>query len=162
MSSYDEKNIQEIYESALSDPSLFPDLNIENLLEAIDEDKYENIENKTINSINEEIFDVINSMKMKIDTKKEICKRLVGYKYVSELHEIENGKHIRWIKHDGNKLTNGGLVVNTKFTDDGAQILCLNNARRFNQVKINNNEIFQKLSPEEQILLMANEYVHNG
>ena len=66
------------------------------------------------------------------------------------------------INHNNNKLTNGGIVVNTKFTDDGAQIVCLNNARRFNQVKINNNEIFQKLSPEEQILLMANEYVHNG
>lgn len=162
MSSLDEKDIQEIYESALNDPSLFSDLNVEHLLDAIDEDKYENIENKTINSINEEIFDVVNGMNMKIETKKDICKRLIGYKYVNELHEIENGKHIRWINHNNNKLTNGGIVVNTKFTDDGAQIVCLNNARRFNQVKINNNEIFQRLSPEEQILLMANEYVHNG
>ena len=66
MSSLDEKDIQEIYESALNDPSLFSDLNVEHLLDAIDEDKYENIENKTINSINEEIFDVVNCMNMKI------------------------------------------------------------------------------------------------
>ena len=160
MSKFAEKDVQEIYESAMQDPNLFAELDITHLLDGIDDEKYENIENKTINSINEDIFDVVKPMSIEINNKKDICKRLIGYKYISELHEIENGKHIRWIKHGTNKLTNGGIVVNTKFTDDGAQIVCLNNARRFNQVKMNSNEIFQKLSPEEQILLMANEYLH--
>tara|TARA_B100000161_G_scaffold69145_2_gene47374 strand:+ start:913 stop:1398 length:486 start_codon:yes stop_codon:yes gene_type:complete len=161
MSSFDEMEIQEIYESAMNDPSLVAELGLDNLLEAIDEEKYENLENKTINSINKEIYEKINEIDASVEDKKKICSKLVGYKCIDELQEIENGKHIRWIKHGTKNLTNGGIVVNIKFSDNGAQILCLNNARRFNQVKVDTNDIFQRLSPEEQILLMANEYVHS-
>ena len=162
MSTFDEMEIQEIYEQALNDPSLVSELDIQELLDAIEEDKYQNLQNKTMQSLNEDIFGVVNELELTNEEKKSICEKLIGYKYVSEIQEIENGKYIRWIKEGSTKLTNGGIVTGTKFyTNGSSQIVCLNNARRFNQVRLDTNEIFQKLTPEEQILLMANEYVQS-
>jgi len=104
MAKLNESEIQEIYEAALTDSSLFSTIDVEELLEGIDEDKYENLEDYTMESINKEIFEIIKESL--IENKKENCNKLIGYKYINELNELSSGRHIRWIKHTNNKLTN--------------------------------------------------------
>jgi hypothetical protein len=80
--------------------------------------------------------------------------RLMGYRYVDRVCDLRNGQLIRWIKND--KLTNGGLLMNVKIENNGVLLLCKNNANRFFNVRFDDSVLFQKLSMEEQIVLMAN------
>lgn len=159
MSYLDEKEIQDIYENAMKDPTLFSSLNIDDLLEGIDEEKYNSLDGKTISSMTETIYNVLENEDISVDTQKTLCGKLVGYKYVDELTDLNNGRHIRWINKKTKKISNGGILVNVKFLDNGVHLLCLNSARKFNQIKFDANHIFQRLSPEEQVILMAYEYI---
>jgi hypothetical protein len=53
-------------------------------------------------------------------------------------------------------LTNGGILLDIKVTDDGINILCKNSMNRFFSYKWDDCLSYQKLSFEEQIILMAN------
>lgn len=88
--------------------------------------------------------------------------KLLEYRYIDEIHELSAGKHVRWIrfpKTDTDKvtLTNGGIIVNIKFTDTGTQVLTKNGAR-FIQYKFDDCLTFQKLSADEQLILAAYEH----
>jgi len=53
-------------------------------------------------------------------------------------------------------LTNGGIVVDIKFLDNGTHVLC-KNKMRFIQYKFDDCITFQKLSSDEQLLLSCYE-----
>ena len=152
-------NVNEIFESAIKDPSLFSTIDIDNLLESIENEKNDYLENKTMQTVTDEIFDKICELGISETKARELCNRLVGYRYVDEIHEIHKGKHIRWIRQGTDRLTNGGIVVDIKFLDNGTQILTMNSQRRFIQFKFDNCISFQKLSVEEQLILMAYEHL---
>ena len=152
-------NVNEIFESAIKDPSLFSTLDINNLLESIENEKNDYLENKTMQTVTDEVFDKICELGIPETKARELCNRLVGYRYVDEIHEIHKGKHIRWIRQGADRLTNGGIVVDIKFLDNGTQILTMNSQRRFIQFKFDNCIAFQKLSVEEQLILMAYEHL---
>ena len=50
-------------------------------------------------------------------------------------------------------LTNGGIICDIKFYNNGVQILCKNNGNRFFQIKFDSCLIFQKINKQEQIIL---------
>jgi hypothetical protein len=50
-------------------------------------------------------------------------------------------------------------VVDIKFLDNGTQILTMNSLRRFIQFKFDECLTFQKLTVEEQLILMAYEHL---
>jgi len=152
-------NINEIYESALKDPTLFSTIDIEQLLNSIESEKNDYLENKTMNDVTIDIFNKINELNLSEEKMREFCNKLIGYRYVDEIHEIHKGKHIRWLKYNTDRLTNGGIVVDIKFMDNGTQILCMNSQKRFMQYKFDDCLTFQKLSVEEQLILMAYEYI---
>jgi hypothetical protein len=152
-------NINEIYESALKDPALFSTIDIEQLLNSIENEKNDYLENKTMNDVTLDIFEKINELNLSEEKTREFCNKLIGYRYVDEIHEIHKGKHIRWLKNNTDRLTNGGIVVDIKFLDNGTQILCMNSQKRFMQYKFDDCLTFQKLSIEEQLILMAYEYI---
>ena len=150
-------DINEVFESAKKDPNLFSTIDIENILASIENDKNDYLENKTLADIVKENFENVRSLGIDKTTMEKICNKLIGYRYVDEIHELFKGRHIRWIR-DG-ALTNGGIVVDIKFTDDGIQILCKNNMNRFIQYRFDECLTFQKLSSEEELLLMAYEHI---
>lgn len=159
-----EIDINEIFENAMKDPELFSTLNIEKLLENIESEKNNYLDGKTLRSINDEIYEKINELDLR--DHHEICNKLIGYRYVDELHELHKGKHVRWIrlyKNDSQiddiKLTNGGIVTDIKFMNNGTHVLCMNSQRRFIQYKFDECLTFQKLSVEEQLILMAYEHI---
>jgi hypothetical protein len=156
-----EININEIFESASKDPSLFSRIDIEKLLDSIEKDRNDYLDNKTMNNIITDVFEKVDSLVLTTEEKKKICNKLIGYRYVDELHEIHKGKHVRWIRNSTKKLTNGGIVVDIKFLDNGTQILTMNSQRQFIQYKFDDCLTFQKLSVEEQLILMAYEHLNS-
>lgn len=157
----DSNQIQEIFENARKDPELFSTIDIEQLLESIESDKNDYLEGKTLNEINNDIYEKINTLNTTNEKKQEICNKLIGYRYVDELHELHKGKHVRWIRCTIGepKLTTGGIVIDIKFLDNGTHVLCKNNLNRFVQYKFDDCITFQKLSSEEQLILMAYEHI---
>jgi hypothetical protein len=153
-------DVKEIFEQALKDPSLTSNLDIEKLIESLEDERNDYLENKTMQEINHDIFNKIKKLNTSLDDKKEICEKLIGYHAINEVYELHKGKHIRWIRN--NKLTNGGIIVDVKFTNNGTQVLCMNSAKRFIQIKIDECMIFQKLSETEQLIIMAYECVQKN
>jgi len=153
-------NINQLFEDALKDPNLFSTIDIDNLLSKIETDKHDYLENKTTASITDEIYTLLSEQVPPIENKKEICKRLVGYRYVDEINELHKGKHIRWIRSGTGKLTNGGIVMDIKFLDNGTHVMCKNAINRFVQYKFDECITFQKLSMEEQLIMMAYEHIN--
>ena len=93
-----------------------------------------------------------------IQSLKERDIQLRSNRYVDEINELHKGKHIRWIRTGTTSLTNGGIVVDIKFKDNGTHIMCKNGMNRFIQYKFDDCITFQKLSTEEQLIMMAYEH----
>ena len=151
------ENINDIYNEAIRDPRLLSQLDVNEILNVIDNDNNSYLDNKSLENINNEIFEIINNLNVDIESKQLFCSKLINYRFVDELHELHKGKHVRWIRHNTKtiNLTNGGIVVNIKFLDNGTQILVKNSGNKFIQIKFDECFIFQKLSNEEQLVLMA-------
>jgi len=153
------KNIDDIFESAKKDPELFSQIDINNILASAENEKNDYLENRTLNDIHKAVFENIQDLSLSKEATKFLCDKLIGYRYVDEIHELFKGRHIRWIRHSDErcKLTTGGIVVDIKFLEEGIHILCKNNRNHFIQYKFDECLTFQKLSTEEQLLLMAYE-----
>jgi acid phosphatase class B len=155
-------NVIEIFENASKDPTLFSTINIEQLLDTIENEKNDYLENKSMEDITNNIFEKIREHSISPDIAKELCNKLIGYRVVDEIHELHKGKHIRWIRTSATpiKITTGGIVMEIKFLDNGMHVLCMNSQKRFTQYKFDDCITFQKLSVEEQLILMAYEYMN--
>jgi len=151
-------NINQIFEDAIKDPSLFSTIDIDNLLNSIETDKNDYLDTKTDQSIIDEIYEQITGQISDKDITEELCKKLAGYRYVDEINELHKGKHVRWIRIGSDRLTCGGIVVDIKFLDNGIQVLCKNSMNRFIQYKFDDCITFQKLTLDEQVILMAYKY----
>jgi hypothetical protein len=138
------------------------DLNIENLLKALDNDENESLIDLTTRKIKSMKNDMLQKLQLPKEKLKEYHKKLKDYRYVGELHEIRYGAYIRWINLkniDHLKLTNGGIICDIQVTDTGLWIKCKNNMNRFFQLKLDECLIFQKLSDQEKIILKALDYL---
>ena len=153
MEKTDSLNINQIFEDALTDPSLLSTLDIDNLLESIENTKNDYLDNKTTSDITSEIQDKLNEIGLSDDEKEIIIVKLKEYRFVDEIHELHKGKMVRWIRNGTNRLTNGGIVTDIKFLDNGVHVLCMNSQRRFIQYKYDDCYTFQKMNVEEQLIL---------
>lgn len=157
MEKKDTPNINQIFEDALNNPSLLSTLDIDNLLESIETTKNDYLDNKTMRIIEDEIQEKLDEIGLSENDKESISVKLKGYRFVDEIHELHKGKMARWIRNGTTKLTNGGIITDIKFLDNGVHILCMNSQRRFIQYKYDDCYTFQKMSIEEQLILMAYE-----
>lgn len=147
-------DLQQIFEDAQNDHSLLSTLDINELLNSLENKNNDYLVDKTFKDIHDDVFNIVNAS-MPTEKVSDICKKLADYRYVDEIYELHKGKHVRWIKD--NKFTNGGIVVDIKFLDNGVHVLCINNQRRLIQYKFDAAITFQKLSVNEQLILMAYE-----
>lgn len=155
-----QNDIETIFSNIRKDSSLLNTIDISELLE---NERNESLENKTLDDILQEIIDVFKECGLENKKIKEFCESLTGYRYIDNLYDIHRGKYIRWInKSSLTKITNGGIVMDTKIMDEGTQILCKTPANRFFQIKFDNNIIFQKLTTGEQLVLYAYEHYKNN
>ena len=137
-------------------------LDIQYILNAVDNDNNESIMKYTMEQISAMKNDVLQQLQLPREELKVIHKKLKAYRYVNDLTDLRYGNYIRWVtlKDPNNiRLTNGGLICDTKFMQTGVHILCKNKMNRMFQIKFDENLIFQKLSDQEQIILDVIKYL---
>jgi hypothetical protein len=158
-------NFQQLVEDAKKDPSLLSTINIDELVSNMDTENSPYLW-KTQKEIEMQILSVLVPHYKTDKSIFELCKKLVGYRYVDELYQLHRGKHVRWLRYrigerpldeDAMRLTNGGIVVDLKFGENGASVLVrVPGAGFFTQYKFDECYTFQKLTDEENMVLFCN------
>lgn len=153
-------DISKLLEEARDDPNLLSSVNVDSLL--LDSVKHDFLENQTLDTI---AHNVVESLKSLMHRKligraqlEEYCQKLMGYRFVDELHLLHKGKYVRWIRIDNpSAMPVGGIVVDIKFGDEGVNVLCRLSSGRFIQYRFDRCLTYQKLTDEEQLILLINE-----
>jgi hypothetical protein len=144
---------------------LFSTIDVDALLAKIENENNHYLENKTLKELSKDIFEAISELNVPDDIAINFCERLSGYRYIERVCDLRNGKLMRWIRRvppvpfNKKSLTNGGLLMNIKIENSGVQLLCRNNMDRFFNIKFDDCLVFQKLTMEEQLILMSYEYI---
>lgn len=141
-------SVQSLFEQAQNDPTLHSTINVNQIINTAPPS---HLENKTMENIMNDIHEILKGKGLSTNKIYDFGMKLSGYRYVDEIHELHRGKHVRWIRD--NTLTNGGIVVDIRFLDNGIHILCMNAGRRFIQYKFDDCITFQKLSVDEEMIL---------
>ena len=159
-----ESEIEKIYKEARQDPSLFSTIDPDDLLKELRKDKNSYIENKTTKNMIEEINQSIEEEfgdELDKEAQKIMIQKLMGYRYVDELDALHIGKNTRWIQKykDDIKVTNGGILLNTNFTEEGIILVIKLWNGRFNKIRFDDCLVYQKMSFGEQLILMVADYM---
>ena len=143
----------EILSNARHDAALRSSINIEELLANVP-----HMKNQTLDTISDDILEAIQSIpSCSLPTVQPICEKLAGYKHIDELHQLQLGRHIRWIRisHKNTSLTKGGIAVDIQFTDTVANIVCKTVYGGFTKFPFSDAVVFQKLSKDEEMVLFV-------
>jgi len=129
---------------------------IEYFEKAVNNENNEQLMNLTFNKIDKKKREILDELHLSKDETKKILKKLEDYRYVEEIQELQIGNYIRWINlndPDNLDLTNGAILSEIKVEDN--IILVLKNfiSRKFFQINMAENFIFQKLSDQERVIL---------
>jgi|UniRef100_A0A6C0HY95 hypothetical protein len=74
----------------------------------------------------------------------------MDYQLIQELHEIKDGRYIKWLKLDEKKWKNG-FVIKVNIEEDGARIL-VKKGKYLITCIYDESIIYQKLSLDEQLI----------
>jgi hypothetical protein len=150
--------MDDIYDIANSQATNLTGEDVTNILECIENNSNPFFNNKTTKMVIEEIQQVLNSNT--VNDVEKVSEKLISYRYIDEVNEVLRGRHVKWvnISKSPKKLKGGGIVLNIKFLDNGVHILC-SQGNRITQYKFDECLTFQKLTDQEQLILMANEYI---
>lgn len=153
--------IRNIFIEAAKDPTLKNTIDVDAILEAMNRTDTCDLGNKCLADLCKEIYEALLQVEIDNNERSELCKKLVEYRLVDEIYKLHKGKHVRWIREQSDKpyLTNGGIVVDIKFLDNGVHVVC-KNKNRFIQYKFDDCITFQKLSTDEQMILGCFELVN--
>jgi len=154
-------DIASLIKEARRDPALLSSIDINKLLQEqeVDSLKYDFLGNQSVESISENVFDSIKRLPIDKNIIATHCEKLVGYRFVDELHLLHKGKYVRWIRHDEpDKMMKGAVVVDVQFGDFGANVLCRLMTGQFLRYRFDKCNTYQKLTDEEQLILMVYEH----
>lgn len=121
------------------------------------------LENHTLNSIQQDIVHIMHIESISPRDNLLFQEKLNGYRYVGDICDLFRGRHIRWIRlFETNKtrvvkptLTNGGIVTDIQFRENGTYIQCKNTRNQFMVFPLDSCIVFQKLTAEECLVLMV-------
>lgn len=124
----------------------------------------ENIMNFNRNKIEDDKINILNEIELSNKVKKNLLKKLKDYRFIDELKDLIIGRYIRWINIGDNEnlnLKNGGIICNIEIDDlkDKINIICKNRFNNFFQLNFANSLIFQKITNQELIVLLALENI---
>lgn len=137
-------------------------MDVDKLLKALDNDNNEDIIDTTTATLKSEVCDVLTELELEEETRKDLCHKLRDYRHVEDISKLASGAYIRWIcmkNPDEIHLTNGALLCDIRFGDEGISLICKGFRNRHFQVKFDECIIFQRLSEQEQVLLSALDYL---
>ena len=121
------------------------------------------LENHTLNSIQRDMMNIMRIENISSKDNLLFQEKLNGYRYVGDICDLFRGRHIRWIRileNNGNRiskptLTNGGIVTDIQFRENGIYIQCKNTRNQFMLFPLDSCIVFQKLTAEECLVLMV-------
>jgi hypothetical protein len=162
-----EAELEKIYKDARQDPSLFSTIDPNELLKELEKERNSYIEDKTTKDMIEEIKQSIEEEfgdELAKDKQKTMIEKLIGYRYVDELDVLHIGKNTRWIQKykDDIKVTNGGILLNTNFTDDGINLVIKLWNGGINKIRFDDCLVYQKMSFGEQLILMVADHIEKN
>lgn len=126
-------------------------------MEKIDDSRYNYLEGMTSVIIQRDKEEALHEFPEEQKTKW--LEKLTSYRVVDNLQDLRLGKYCRWIVRD--ELHGGGYLIKVSFMDNGLYLTCERMKKYKMQVNMDNAIIFQKMTPEELILVMANDYVEH-
>jgi len=135
-------------------------MDVNKLLKALDDDSNENLFNFTTKKILEMNLQVLKELELDKNETLIILKKLKEYRYVDEMNDLKYGTYLRWIPLNDPEnihLTKGAVFCELNITDNGVFIVCKNfgySTKHF-QIKMDECLVFQKLTPQELVLLSA-------
>ena len=132
------------------------------LLHSLENDSNSSIMNLTTALIKDHKNNILQRLQLERSKLKEMHKKLKEYRYCTDMSDLQYGFYIRWIplKDPENLyLTNGGLLCDMKIVNNQIHIICKNNRNRFIQIKFDETMIFQKISPQEKVILSVLDYL---
>ena len=141
-----------------SNEDITTSFDVNELLKAVDNENNAHIAKFTTTQIGEMKDDILEQLGVDEDKKETLLEKLRYYRYIDDLASIKYGAYIRWISLKNPErinLTNGAIMCDIKFYNDGVQIVCKNSRGRIFQIKFDENIIFQKLTEQEQIILQV-------
>lgn len=148
-------NVYNTIRQLRNDASTQSTINITELLNDISDDHTQHLDGQTLESIGRSIYDSL-YLRMPVAMISAFYKKLSGFRHIDKVYLLHRGKYARWIRNDSDppKLENGGIVVDTKITDNGVIVLCKLGSR-FTQYRFNDCITYQKLTADEMLLLSA-------
>ena len=143
-----------------NDASTQSTINIAELLKDVSNERTQHLEGQTIESIGRSIYDSL-LLRVSGDMVRTFYEKLSGFRHIDKIYLLHRGKYARWIRNNSTppKLENGGIVVDTKITDNGVIVLCKIGSR-FTQYQFNDCITYQKLTPDEMLILTAYSALH--
>ncbi len=138
-------------------------MDVDKLLNALENENNESLLDLNKEKISNMKNDILQKLNIKNDKLKLFHKKLKLYRYVDNVEDINYGSFIRWISlktPNDIKLTNGGIVCDMKTKDESIYIICKNSLNRFFTLTLEENIIFQKLTPQEEVILSAMNYLN--
>ena len=138
------------------------DQEINNLLLALENESNNSIMNLTSSKIKTIKNNMLQKLAMERDELKVMHKKLKGYRYCSDMQDVQYGYYIRWIplkNPDNIKLTNGGIIIDIDIINSCVQLRIKNNMNRIFQIKLDECYIFQKITPQEKVILGVLDYL---
>jgi hypothetical protein len=132
------------------------------LVKALDNENNESIMNYNSRLIKTIKNDYLQKLILPREKLKEYHTKLKDYRYVDDLSDIQYGRYIRWINlknPEKIELTRGGMIIDIKILSNGIHVVCKNTYNTRFQIKIDECYIFQKLTDQEKILLLALDYI---
>jgi hypothetical protein len=171
--------INEILQQCKNDPTLkISDQELEQWIEEISDKSYHYLDGKTPSIIKREKEEALKDYP--IELREKWLDSLSMYRIIHDLQDFRYPRHTRWITWDkktisdeqssllknypmiqGNLLHRGAILMKYLFSDKGVKLLMnfnFNKKRPFS-VSMDATTLFQRISPEEWIVIMANDNI---
>lgn len=138
------------------------DQEINKLLLALENESNSSIMNLTSSKIKTIKNNMLQKLGLEREELKMMHKKLKGYRYCSDMQDVQYGYYIRWIplkNPDNIRLTNGGIIIDIDIINNCVQLRIKNNMNRIFQIKLDECYIFQKITPQEKVILGVLDYL---
>lgn len=133
-------------------------MEVNKLLHALNNEENLNIIDLDFATIAKDKNDVLQKLQLDKESLKQLHKSLKMYRYIDTVEALHYGAYVRWITLTDPEhihLRNGGIVCEMKVIQESVHIKVKNNLNRMFQFNMNEVLVFQKLNPQEQIILKA-------
>tara|TARA_Y100000589_G_C26629029_1_gene417272 strand:+ start:69 stop:482 length:414 start_codon:yes stop_codon:yes gene_type:complete len=135
---------------------------MENLIDALENDKNESIMNTNLSNIKEIKNNVLQQLNISRESLKALHEKLKNYRFVDEISDLQSGNYVRWINLKNPEklyLTRGAFLCDIEINNDGVHIIFRNPRGRYCQIRMDEVFLFQRLTDQEQVLLSAIKYL---